>query len=116
MLRYQLPLGQCRGQAYDGASNMSGHVSGVAARLQQEEPTAIYVHCLAHSLNLCLQTLTKHVRPIKEALDLAQELGIFIDLSPKRSQIFETLKTQGHLPSKCFVPHAGLCVHELLKP
>ena len=34
------------GQAYDGASTMSGHVSGIAARIQEVEPTAIYVHCL----------------------------------------------------------------------
>ena len=29
-----LQLGQCRGQAYDGASNMSGRFSGVATRIQ----------------------------------------------------------------------------------
>ena len=33
LLRLSLPIAQCRGQAYDGASNMSGHISGVAARL-----------------------------------------------------------------------------------
>ncbi len=73
---------------------MSGHISGVAARLQKDEPTAIYVHCFGHSLNLCLQTLAKHVLPIREALELAKELGIFIDLSPKRSHMFEALKQQ----------------------
>ena len=52
MLRCFLPLQQCRGQAYDGASNMAGHLSGVVVRLQREEPRAYYVHCLAHSLNL----------------------------------------------------------------
>ena len=69
-LRYQLPINKCRGQAYDGASNMSGAINGVAARIQYEEPSAVYVHCLAHSLNLCLQTLTNCVTPIKEALEI----------------------------------------------
>ena len=91
---YHLTIIQCRGQAYDGASNMSGAISGVAARLQKEEPTAVYVHCLAHCLNLCLQTVTKSIMPIKEALDLAMELEKFIELSPKRSHLFSTLQQQ----------------------
>jgi len=48
-------LDKCRGQAYDGASNMAGHLNGVAARILKVTPKAYYVHCLAHSLNLCLQ-------------------------------------------------------------
>ena len=43
----------CRGWAYDGASNMSGHL--VATKIRSEEPTALHVHCLTHCLNLCLQ-------------------------------------------------------------
>ena len=35
LLRFSLPLSQCRGQAYDGASNMSGYITGVAARIQE---------------------------------------------------------------------------------
>ena len=50
-----LQISKCHGQAYDGASNMSGHLNGVAARIQKEQPKAHYVHCVAHSLNLCLQ-------------------------------------------------------------
>ena len=30
-IRSMLPLEKCRGQAYDGAANMSGHIRGVAA-------------------------------------------------------------------------------------
>ena len=46
---------QCRGQAYDGASNMSGHLRGVPAQIKSEQSAALHVHCLAHCLNLCLQ-------------------------------------------------------------
>ena len=55
LLRSVLQLSQCHGQAYDGASNMAGSICGVAKRLHADEPAAIFVHCLAHSLNLCLQ-------------------------------------------------------------
>ena len=48
LIRFALPISQCRGQAYDGAANMSGHISGVATRIQEIEPTAVFVHCLGH--------------------------------------------------------------------
>lgn len=94
LIRHQIPLSKCRGQAYNGALNMSGHISGVAARIQAKEPAALYVHCLAHSVNLCLQTVGKQITPIREALDLVQELGVFISFSAKRSSLMESLKTQ----------------------
>lgn len=61
MLHLALPISQCRGQAYDGAATMKGHIRGVAAIIQQAEPRALYVHCIAHCTNLCLQTAVKTV-------------------------------------------------------
>ena len=69
-----LSLDKCRGQAYDGPSNMAGHLNGVAARILKEAPKAHYVHCLAHSLNLCLQDCTSACPVIKESLLLVTEL------------------------------------------
>ena len=70
LVQFGLPIIQCRGQAYNGASNMSGHVSGVASQIHKLEPSAIYVHCLAHCTNLCLQTVGRQVAPVRDALDL----------------------------------------------
>ena len=50
-----LSLDNCHGQAYDGAFNIAGHLNGVAAPMLKVVPKTYYVHCLAHSLNLCLQ-------------------------------------------------------------
>ncbi len=82
LIRFALPISQCRGQAYDGAANMSGHVSGVATRIQEIEPTAVFVHCLAHCTNLCLQSLGKQSLCVREALDLVMELSQLIRFSP----------------------------------
>ena len=41
LIRCELQLSDCRGQAYDGASNMSGCFKGIASHLQKE-PTALY--------------------------------------------------------------------------
>ena len=41
-------------QGYYGAANMSGSFKGVRARIQEQHPAAVYVHCKAHVLNLAL--------------------------------------------------------------
>ncbi|KAL4085456.1 hypothetical protein QTP88_027314 [Uroleucon formosanum] len=43
------------GQCYDGACVMSGHLTGLQARVKEVEPNALFTHCLAHRLNLVLQ-------------------------------------------------------------
>ena len=53
LARYNLDLLDCRGQGYDGATNMSG-ASGVQGRLTSENPKATYIHCNSHILNLCI--------------------------------------------------------------
>ena len=42
------------GQGYDGAAVMSGDKNGVQKHIAYKCSTAAYVHCAAHSLNLCL--------------------------------------------------------------
>jgi len=39
-------------QSYDGASVMSGHLNGVQTKIKEHHPTAVYIHCMAHRLNL----------------------------------------------------------------
>ena len=94
LVRSGLQLSQCRGQAYDGASNMSGHLNGVASRIQKEQPNALYTHCVAHCLNLCLQDCGKNCSFIRDALGLASELAALIRASPKRLALFRHLRDQ----------------------
>ena len=94
LVRFCLPIGQCRGQAYDGASNMLGHINGVAACMQKEEPSAIYVHCLAHCINLCLQVVGRQVAPVRDSLELVREVSQLIRFSPKCLSLFESMQSQ----------------------
>ena len=89
-----LSLDKCRGQAYDGASNMAGLLNGVATRLLKEAPKAHYVHCLAHSLNLCLQDCTSSCPIIKESLLLVTELTTLVHASPKCLALFKNIQHQ----------------------
>ena len=38
---------------FDDTSGMSGHVSGVQARIKEKQP-AVYTHCMAHKLELAV--------------------------------------------------------------
>lgn len=42
------------GQSYDGASVMSGFKGGLQAKIKESNPQAIFIHCLAHRLNLVI--------------------------------------------------------------
>uniref|UniRef100_A0A1X7UFP5 DUF4371 domain-containing protein n=1 Tax=Amphimedon queenslandica TaxID=400682 RepID=A0A1X7UFP5_AMPQE len=94
LLRCSLPRQQCRGRSYDGASNMAGHLYGVAVHLQGEEPRAHYVHCLAHSLNLCLQECSCKCSALRDALGVTQELYNPIRASPKQLGLFNRIKNE----------------------
>lgn len=98
LLRCNLPLNMCRGQAYDGAANMQGKRAGVAARIKNDNPAAISVHCFAHSLNLCLQDAGRQISLLRNALETVREIAKLINFSPKRSHLFkEKLMQSEHL-------------------
>ena len=94
LLRCDLPLNQCRGQAYDGAANMSGCFNGVASRLRSEVKAALYVHCTAHCLNLCLQDCARKCSCVRDALGLVMEISNIIRNSPKRLASFKTIQKE----------------------
>lgn len=94
LVRCMLPLSNCRGQGYDGASAMMGKFTGVAARIRKEVPSAVAVHCLAHCLDLCLQEVVRRVRLARQALDAAREIIKVITSSPKRGALFAMFKAE----------------------
>ncbi|XP_043193723.1 zinc finger MYM-type protein 1-like [Amphibalanus amphitrite] len=91
LVRMELPLSQCRGQAYDGAANMQGKLKGVATRISQECPAALHVHCLAHCTNLVLQEAVRKNKMIRNALDITNELTSFVRNSPKTAALLRRL-------------------------
>jgi len=53
------------GQSYVGAAVMSGSHGGVQSKLRQNHPPAskaIYIHCMAHQLNLVIVDMCKHLK------------------------------------------------------
>ena len=91
LLRCNLRLNECRWQAYDGASTMSGHLSGVAARIQAESSAAHRIHCANHRLDLALKSCTHQSEAIGDSVSFVQDLAGFIRHSPLRMSTYESI-------------------------
>jgi hypothetical protein len=50
---------QIRGQRYDGVSNMKGGIKGLKTLIMKESPSAYYIHCFAHQLQLVLVAVVR---------------------------------------------------------
>ena len=92
LTRFNLPLSDLRGQTYDGASNMLGKRSDVAAQIKRVQPKAIETHCHGHSLNLLVKDATKSSRLINDVLEIVAEITKLIKFSPKREQLLGAVK------------------------
>ena len=89
-----LDIALCHGQAYDGASSMSGAVSGVQRRIKLDALNAIYVHCYAHKLNLVLLNTVEAMLKASLYFGALQNLYNFITVSNISSK---TIKRSVHL-------------------
>ncbi len=89
-----LDIHKVRGQCYDRASSMSGSKKGVAKRIKEEEPRALYLHCFGHALNLAACDSIKGCKVLLDSLDAIYELCKLIKFSPKRDGIFQRLKEE----------------------
>ena len=86
--RCGLKFENLRAQCYDGASNMSGVYHGVAAQISSIEPTALYIHCFAHCLNLAVQDSVSSLPEIRNTMFNVHETATLVKGSPKRYEIF----------------------------
>ena len=91
LLRFNLSLDLCRGQIYDGASNMVGKKSGVATQISKIQPKALLTHCYGHSLSLAVKDLTSNCKILGDTMGAVGEITVFIKYSPKREKMLGSL-------------------------
>ncbi|KAF3837142.1 hypothetical protein F7725_004606 [Dissostichus mawsoni] len=77
-LRLHLPLERLRGFCFDGAANMSGRISGVQAKLKEQCPSALYVHCSNHALDLVLQEVAREFRVVADTLNFVRSVSVVV--------------------------------------
>jgi len=83
LLRLDLSPAMLRGQAYDGAANMSGIYNGTQALIRQKYPLALFVHCGSHCTNLVAQHACEASSVVRDALSLINDLGVLVHQSGK---------------------------------
>ena len=76
------------GQAYDGAGAMAGKSKGAASRILSKYPKALYTHCSAHRLNLCVMKCCS-IREVSNMMQTADKISRFFNYSPKRQLALE---------------------------
>ncbi|CAO2820379.1 unnamed protein product [Amaranthus hypochondriacus] len=87
-MEHSLTLSRVRGQGYDGASNMKGAIGGLKTLIMNECPSAHYVHCFAHQLQLTLVAVAKKNEYCCWLFDEVLPLLLnFLGCSPKRKEI-----------------------------
>ena len=70
---------------------MNGHLSGVGACLQSENPAAYRILCANHRSDLVLQSYANESKLIGDALSLVQDMAVFIRQSPVRMSVYALL-------------------------
>ena len=72
-------------QCYDGAANMSGNKAGLQTKIRElAGEKAVFIHCLAHSLNLVVCNSMKSNLLVERCFGALQKLYAFIERTPKR--------------------------------
>ena len=94
LLRFQIPISKVRGQCYDGCSTMAGARGGVAAKIQQLEPRAVFTHCYGHALNLSVSDTVKQSVAMRDCLDTCYEIIKLIKFSPMRDARLKSMKEE----------------------
>lgn len=82
--KHNIKIQNCRGQGYDGASVMSGQYPGVQKRINDIVPTASFVHCCAHNLNLVISDASKISPNISRFFEIVQNVFNFFSTSGPR--------------------------------
>lgn len=84
--KLEIELSNCRGQGYDGASNMRSERVGVQALIRQDAPKAVYMHCSGQCLNLAIAGSCA-IPIIRTTLEKIKATVSFFIYSPKRESL-----------------------------
>ncbi|XP_076959209.1 uncharacterized protein LOC143635209 [Bidens hawaiensis] len=90
----QLSIDQVMGQGYDGASNTRGKFNGLKALILRDNPSAHYIHCFAHQLQLVIVAVAKKHTGVKEFYESLGLVFNTVGASCKRKYMMLELKSE----------------------
>lgn len=82
--KHNLSIKNLRGQGYDGASNMRGEFHGLQRRILDENPSAFYIHCFAHQLQLAVVFVAKCCSSVMDFFNYINLIVNIVNVSCKR--------------------------------
>ena len=82
-MNFGIVIGNMRAQGHDEAASMSGRHRGVPARIGERIPTAQYIHCEAHVLNLAIVHSSSDVS-VRIMVATVQEIAFAFRYSSKK--------------------------------
>ncbi|XP_018565364.1 zinc finger MYM-type protein 1 isoform X1 [Anoplophora glabripennis] len=81
-------------QSYDRAAVKSGIFGGVQTKIKKYYPSANFIHCYAHRLNLILQKVASQDRGVRIFFANLHSFSLFFEKSPRRIAVLdEVVKT-----------------------
>ena len=87
-----LDIRNCRGQGYDGAAAVSGHINGLSAHICKINNKAIYTHCHSHRLNLVIGA-SCNIQCVRNVFDQIKEISYFFKFSePQQKMLINSIK------------------------
>lgn len=90
--RHGLSLSRLRGQGYDGAANMSGKFNGLKTLILKENPSAYFIHCFAHQLQLVVIAVAKYSPPASDFFDHLSRIVNLVGASCKRKDMLRQIQ------------------------
>ena len=78
-------------QSYDGAAVMGSDLNGVQAKIREDVPEAIFIHCYAHKLNLVLSQAVSVIRECNDFFSVLGSLSSFFSSSTKRTSMLDSI-------------------------
>eukprot|EP00733_Pompholyxophrys_punicea_P000923 Pompholyxophrys_punicea_v1_NODE_369_length_2134_cov_3.138047.p1 type:complete len:184 gc:universal NODE_369_length_2134_cov_3.138047:1021-1572(+) len=91
----QVPISKVACFGSDGASQMLGHKSGVAAALHSRNELMLSFHCVCHREALASKAAASEISYLNNTFfAVTEQLGRFLHDSSKRTQEFETAQVE----------------------
>ncbi|CAI0381798.1 unnamed protein product [Linum tenue] len=87
LTKHGLSISRVRGQGYDGANNMKGEINGLKTLILEESPSAYYIHCFAHRLQLALVAVAQNHDDVNLFFFIVGTVTNLVGASCKRQDI-----------------------------
>ena len=80
LINFELEIGNCRGQGYNGAAAVSEHINGLSVHICKINSKAIYTHCHSHRLGLIIDT-SFNIKCARNVFDQIKKICFFFMFS-----------------------------------